>query len=84
MKKSGQESGPIEVITYSGYRADEHPVGIVWEGKRHRVLDWKSKGKILERGILVEKFWVKTEDETEWEIALREDGTWILLSRIPF
>lgn len=84
MEKNEKESEPLEVISYSGYKADEHPVGIIWRGHRYKVLDWKFQGKIYERGFLIEKFWVKTEDEAEWEIALKEDGNWILLSRTIF
>ncbi len=84
MRKRGQGSEILEVISYSGYRADEHPLWIKWEGGVYKVLDWKKRGYFLENGEIVEKFWVKTEDESEWELALKRDGTWILLWRRNF
>ena len=81
MKNTEPTSEDLEVITYSGSKADEHPISIKFKGRKYKVKTWTPLGKISDWGILFEKFYVETEDGTKWVIALREDGTWILISR---
>ncbi len=81
MKNTEPTSEDLEVVTYSGSKADEHPILIRFQGKEYPVKKWIPLGKVLDWGYLFEKFFVETEDGTKWTIALREDGSWILISR---
>lgn len=77
MKRKEREK-VTEVISYSGYRGEEHPLYIVIEGERIPVIDWIFVGVFDVEGKRKRVFRVKTnaglfechyfEDEKKWAI----------------
>ncbi|MCD6086880.1 MAG: hypothetical protein J7K11_02830 [Candidatus Hydrothermae bacterium] len=71
----------IEVETYSGGNADEHPRKIKIEGVEYRVLDWHPLGTIQGvEGFVKREFYVELEELGAFRlIHYPEEERWSLI-----
>jgi hypothetical protein len=74
---------PIAVVTYCGYRDNEHPQTFLWRGKRYEVLRAIASWNVEENGLPEKRamyYRIETADTIIFDIRYEETTErWILV-----